>query len=98
MIRLPPRFTRTATLFPYTPLFRSGWAGAPRHAPRPLADLDHIRYFFPGVARRHWIWSLAAADPADLPAVAGQRLACLPVPAVGRLPGDRKSTRLNSSH
>src|SRR3546814_1577204 len=25
MIRLPPRSTRTDTLFPYTTLFRSGW-------------------------------------------------------------------------
>src|SRR3546814_16849383 len=28
MIRRPPRSTRTDTLFPYTTLFRSGWAMA----------------------------------------------------------------------
>src|SRR3546814_16599943 len=28
MIRRPPRSTRTDTLFPYTTLFRSTWAGA----------------------------------------------------------------------
>src|SRR3546814_19194629 len=28
MIRLPPRSTRTDTLFPYTTLFRSAWPGA----------------------------------------------------------------------
>src|SRR3546814_16177674 len=34
MIRRPPRSTRTATLFPYTPLFRSGAAaGVGRHIP-----------------------------------------------------------------
>src|SRR3546814_19170497 len=31
MIRLPPRSTRTDTLFPYTTLFRSGRAGRARH-------------------------------------------------------------------
>src|SRR3546814_13187269 len=30
MIRSPPRFTRTDTLFPYTTLFRSGWNGVGR--------------------------------------------------------------------
>src|SRR3546814_17683364 len=40
MIRLPPRSTRTDTLFPYTTLFRSSWAPArvraraPRRQPR----------------------------------------------------------------
>src|SRR3546814_6056385 len=29
MIRRPPRATRTDTLFPYTTLFRSRWAGVP---------------------------------------------------------------------
>src|SRR3546814_6501877 len=28
MIRRPPRSTRTDTLFPYTTLFRSGWASS----------------------------------------------------------------------
>src|SRR3546814_7957687 len=31
MIRLPPRSTRTDTLFPYTTLFRSTDAGFPEH-------------------------------------------------------------------
>src|SRR3546814_4108754 len=38
MMRRPPRYTRTDTLFPYTTLFRSGWPGrrdAPGSAPRP---------------------------------------------------------------
>src|SRR3546814_9384279 len=40
MIRLPPRSTRTDTLFPYTTLVRSGRAGpAPRH-PRIYARRD----------------------------------------------------------
>src|SRR3546814_17676278 len=41
MIRRPPRFTRTDTLFPYTTLFRS-------------PDWDHTRYFsLFGVAEDH---------------------------------------------
>src|SRR3546814_9465108 len=37
MIRLPPRSTRTDTLFPYTTLFRScrGWSCPRRSCPRP---------------------------------------------------------------
>src|SRR3546814_9258195 len=31
MLRRPPRSTRTDTLFPYTPLFRSDGAAVPRH-------------------------------------------------------------------
>src|SRR3546814_5272090 len=34
MIRLPPRSTRTDTLFPYTTLFRSAPRGAPQHRGR----------------------------------------------------------------
>src|SRR3546814_13509530 len=39
MIRRPPRSTRTDTLFPYTTLFRSIWAGraAPPHRSPPNA-------------------------------------------------------------
>src|SRR3546814_20167780 len=35
MIRLPPRSTRTDTLFPYTTLFRSPWGWASITGPRP---------------------------------------------------------------
>src|SRR3546814_3760549 len=34
MIRLPPRSTRTDTLFPYTSLFRSRFGFRPEHASR----------------------------------------------------------------
>src|SRR3546814_6972084 len=36
MIRRPPRSTRTATLFPYTTLFRAGLVPGPAVAPRAL--------------------------------------------------------------
>src|SRR3546814_4276716 len=52
MLRLPARSTRPDTLFPYTPLFRSGGGGAARQLRRPgrtgqpggrqhLVDPDH---------------------------------------------------------
>src|SRR3546814_12498578 len=56
MIRLPPRATRTDTLFPYTTLFRSplpelllGLVPAPRHRP---ADLRAARRDPPAIRRR----------------------------------------------
>src|SRR3546814_7361499 len=47
MIRLPPRSTRTDTLFPYTTLFRSGVASQPYTAPALLEgsiDLGPFNY------------------------------------------------------
>src|SRR3546814_18798148 len=41
MIRLPPRSTRTDTLFPYTTLFRSDHAGGPAGAARRGAAHRH---------------------------------------------------------
>src|SRR3546814_7193131 len=38
MIRLPPRSTRTDTLFPYTTLFRSRHGHRRRHPPRAAGD------------------------------------------------------------
>src|SRR3546814_19841709 len=72
-IRRPPRSTRIYTLFPYTPLFRSG---AYEHAfdqfvgPAPRPDLGEV-----------------SIEP-------DARRAAAPAPLLG----DRKSTRLNSSH
>src|SRR3546814_13323599 len=46
MIRLPPRSTRTDTLFPYTPLFRSdGWgqtAGGPVGWPAAVGSASSL--------------------------------------------------------
>src|SRR2546430_3690360 len=70
-------------LFPYTPLFRSPW-----HTPHP-----------PVVRRR----GPAPASPPPRPPRSRRgppRRARGPPPPAGRtgVPGDRKSTRLNSSH
>src|SRR5256885_10764745 len=85
MIRPPPR----STLFPYTPLFRSG-SGAAGGA-RPGAA---------GTVAR------PPVDPAAAPRTGsqGHRVGLLrpatqrAPPGAGRRRGDRKSTRLNSSH
>src|SRR3546814_13079761 len=52
MIRRPPRFTRTDTLFPYTTLFRSaygasGQEGEARKVLAQLRDLGTRRYVSP---------------------------------------------------
>src|SRR3546814_8611333 len=51
MCRQPPRSTRTDTLFPYTPLFRS-WAGTVEQL-APLSPYDFIQeeYFISGTAQ-----------------------------------------------
>src|SRR3546814_18630283 len=85
MIRLPPRSTRTDTLFPYTTLFRSHRpasataaarsGAAASHGQRSLADREEREHS----PLQHQAWRLRfrsiAADTTD-----------------------RKSTRLNSSH
>src|SRR3546814_14324403 len=52
MIRLPPRSTRTDTLFPYTTLFRSGGAVGPDN---PFGY--PTRYGFHGESRTQTIWT-----------------------------------------
>src|SRR3712207_7622918 len=84
MIRRPPR----STLFPYTTLFRS-----PRAAPRPRRAPGHRRL-------RHRL--LVAGVPAAPSRRAAEGRPDLRVVDAGRRQrhrlGDRKSTRLNSSH
>src|SRR3546814_11391805 len=60
MNRLPPRSTRTDTLFPYTPLFRSLFQRA------PVAQAPH------DTAARHQLAPIAIAlvDPAGRPRLA----------------------------
>src|SRR2546429_6305253 len=89
MIRRPPR----STLFPYTTLFRSGWASAMR-----------LFVFMTLLANLFVPWGVTSlAEPVPvllgLLALAGK----LAVLAAARtvletVVADRKSTRLNSSH
>src|SRR3546814_15428621 len=83
MIRRPPRSTRTDTLFPYTTLFRSIFPDAVKTAD----DIGRIVE--------------AAGVPVSVNMGFGVRqrptTPLIPIPELKRL-GDRKSTRLNSSH
>src|SRR3712207_8033034 len=83
MIRRPPR----STLFPYTTLFRSVRRRR-RHVPRRTAD-DRRRAERAGGAE----YESVSADRPRVPPVVGAGRGD-PAPAQG----DRKSTRLNSSH
>src|SRR3546814_11547227 len=100
MIRLPPRSTRTDTLFPYTTLFRSALqarvdqrVGDPLHA----VNIDTIADIAAAAAiaqLRHQIDTLARiAGGVRVGDVVAGRVEC---GLVGQQ--DRKSTRLNSSH
>src|SRR5690242_21612916 len=82
MLRHPP----SCTLFPYTTLFRS-------RRRRGVSEHEHHGSVRAPPAQRAGgpVRPLLAADPAR----AGRALAALPVEGSG---GDRKSTRLNSSH
>src|SRR3546814_14713056 len=107
MIRRPPRSTRTDTLFPYTTLFRSAHRRQPLGLRRvvPLvavargqrradvlqvvAGIEALRNRADGLAQRLAVAQVGRARQ-------GVDLAAGVVDVV--LPGDRKSTRLNSSH
>src|SRR3546814_14236355 len=97
MIRRPPRSTRTDTLFPYTTLFRSPADDHPHHLIGAFEDtmdaqvtpeaLDRI-VLEVTVAAKH----LQRAVHHRRSGVARHHL------GHGGKAGDRKSTRLNSSH
>src|SRR3546814_13138202 len=82
MIRRPPRSTRTDTLFPYTTLFRSARDRTRGDAIREREPWDH-----PDVCGVRCQTRFPDGDPAFNQALGEFS---------GR--GDRKSTRLNSSH
>src|SRR3712207_7354461 len=86
MIRRPPR----STLFPYTTLFRSRNLGRSRSLEREMDDemRFHVEMEAADLVAR-------GVDPAD-----ARRLALVGFGGVTRFKeeGDRKSTRLNSSH
>src|SRR2546426_7508989 len=96
MIRRPPR----STLFPYTTLFRS-WSDLDArvgHDPHHVGEegLRVLARQEPDIqrgARQRWndIRLVATLQAGDGDGVAEQRV-------VGEIAGDRKSTRLNSSH
>src|SRR3546814_11080320 len=101
MIRRPPRSTRTDTLFPYTTLFRSSSilaapttlsllyenasAATSRGRPASILHAD---------SRHEWITSPIPSLNREMEEVLYGRTGM----DDGRDLGDRKSTRLNSSH
>src|SRR3546814_15738110 len=91
MIRRPPRSTRTDTLFPYTTLFRSPRLCADREEPLFRGGERTAGDGFPGAFLRT-LCVLRLHGGAGGGAGRYFRRAC---PVAG---GDRKSTRLNSSH
>src|SRR3546814_15807510 len=85
MIRRPRRSTRTDTLFPYTTLFRSGV--------EPTRGLERTGRGFEIAGRE------GTARIGDRVIETRQGVGCLLLDPGGvRMTGDRKSTRLNSSH
>src|SRR3546814_20614615 len=110
MLRRPPRSTRTNTLFPYTALFRSTARTAPRIRARaePILSVRFTvrlwRATSAGVRHREQVelliqLRLGQLAPLDVPEV-DDGLAHGDALRDGVLCdlGDRKSTRLNSSH
>src|SRR3546814_13817252 len=98
IIRRPTKSTRTYTLFPYTTLFRS-----PSDICRDGGDAGRLRPL-PGTGRlsadRRGMTTEVRQEEL-LIAVIARMLDGLRHVAVGAsspIPGDRKSTRLNSSH
>src|SRR3546814_15327669 len=80
VIQRPPRSTRTDTLFPYTPLFRSRAGGNA------------------GRGGRQAVRGGACGGPGPEGAAAVDGYGWRTAGHLGRRVGDRKSTRLNSSH
>src|SRR3546814_17235203 len=89
MIRLPPRSTRTDTLFPYTTLVRSrrcalGWQHLPHW--RTLGPTKSRRPSTPQPKNGWWVWALWQPDPlsdADVPSE--ERHARLPTRHAGKI-------------
>src|SRR3546814_17810237 len=110
MIRLPPRSTRTDTLFPYTTLFRSHFQnGTTDFHPDGARFIPASEYLDPEIvkAERAFLRTvpLMAAHSSQLPGPHAYRCEdILDVPvllvrdAEGKAHADRKNTRLNSSH
>src|SRR3546814_3725787 len=111
MRRRPPRSTRTATLFPYTTLFRSsplryGDAASPPDARTDEVAHLRLRYKRPGEDDSRLITTpIARSSLRTAPSDTLRFAATVAAYADGLRGGsrigdwgDRKSTRLNSSH
>src|SRR3546814_18288282 len=97
MIRRPPRSTRTDTLFPYTTLFRSQRRRSQDAAREAQAAHERLDILARGEVVGDEHGGILRIGTAQLhrPARGGAEDARIEGDAVA---GDRKSTRLNSSH
>src|SRR3546814_4490817 len=112
MIRRPPRSTRTDTLFPYTTLFRSGVAAAPERARthgragarrigvrRRVETSAYPLHARLAAARRQPVFFEDGTIASRLRFGAARGVYDEKIEKRrDRYRGDRKSTRLNSSH
>src|SRR3546814_15578657 len=109
MTRRPPRSTRTDTLFPYTTLFRSNLPADPETLAAMLtASVARMTAADGGTGDTAALWFIVWHDGAAIGACAIFPTvgAAWPfysyrrdrVRTVSQALGDRKSTRLNSSH
>src|SRR3546814_7846330 len=108
MIRLPPRSTRTDTLFPYTTLFRSSAVHVALRQADDLAALevdggknDEAHFNIRSVrAKSRICCTTHVLTSLDTNGGKGRLMDAIPESGTGRKGrnSDRKSTRLNSSH
>src|SRR3546814_12337898 len=99
MVRRPPKYTLTDTLFPYTTSFRSTLHVEARHTPRWLTmNFDDDGPGIPLGAREDVFKPFYRLDEARNIDDSGTGLGLSIVRDIARAHGDRKSTRLNSSH
>src|SRR3546814_5152054 len=101
MIRRPPRSTRTDTLFPYTTLFRSAGPRGDAHVRqdhRRQQDEREAEGGADGGDRGIERALDAVGRRPSFPAVLGVVAAAVNQHEARATEGDRKSTRLNSSH
>src|SRR3546814_17018463 len=99
MIRRPPRSTRTDPPFPYTTLFRSQRrevACLDGYILRQGAAAIRVRKAEHPLSHRQPRRTIAEGDDNSGQLLPGDRRRPVTAEAIG--PGDRKSTRLNSSH
>src|SRR3546814_18578443 len=100
MIRRPPRSTRTDTLFPYPTLFRSRLHLEPVHG-LPLLREEGVARADAGPREIAFLQGVVPAVEGDLDLAAEDDISLLEgvvVVVAETAIGDRKSTRLNSSH
>src|SRR3546814_17783899 len=105
MIRRPPRTTRTDTLFPYTPLFRSAWNEFWQGFNRQLIEKSEVER--PGTELLDEACPKCGKPLSKRLGKRGSFIGCTGYPETQLDTGvghrkdrarDRKSTRLNSSH